>query len=87
MYDLTLDMEAIHAFQTKYPTWWFTIGWCDLTRDFTCGAQKHSPEMPLIEKLYNDGFDCQDFSCDSDGSISDAIYDVMKQIEEALTQN
>jgi hypothetical protein len=59
----------------------------DLTRDFTCGAQSHSPEMPKIEELFKRGKDYQDFSCYHEGSLSDAIHDVMQQIEKALKNN
>lgn len=78
------DLKALDLFLTKYPTWWYTIGVCDLTRDFTCGAQSHSPEMPAVEKHFVEGSDYQDFRCDHEGSIADAILDVMQQIEDKL---
>jgi hypothetical protein len=84
MYDLNLDMLALSKFQSKYPTWWFSIGWCDLTRDFSCAPQSNSPEIKYIKH----SGDCWDagFHCDSQGSVSDAIYDVMEQIESALKE-
>lgn len=74
------DMDALNKFISLYPTWWYKIGWCDLTRDFDCAPQGHSPEFQFIEN----GFwpdDC--FSCDSTGSLADAIEQVMCDIEKA----
>jgi len=85
IYDLTLDLPALQKFKEKYPTWWFRIGWCDLTRDFSCAPQSHSPEIDYI-KYAGDVWD-SGFHCDHEGSLSDAIYDVMDQIEAALTNN
>ncbi len=74
----TADFEAISRFQEAYPTWWFRVGVCDLTRDFTCAPQAISPEAAKIKigNIWDEGF-----SCDHRGSIADAIEDVMGQIE------
>lgn len=78
------DVKALEEFCSKYPTWWYKIGVCDLTRDFDCAPQGNSPEIKYIESgLWVD--DC--FSCDHHGSIADAIYDVMGQIEEKILKN
>ncbi len=76
-----IPQKALAEFVSKYPTWWYTIGICDLTRDFTCAPQSHSPEAKYIQS--GNEFD-GGFSCDHYGTIDDAIYDVMAQIDEAL---
>lgn len=78
------DLIALSKFIEKYPTWWYTIGVCDLTRDFTCGAQSYSPEMPKVEEYFKQGKDYQDFRCDHEGTIADAIRDVMVEIDAVL---
>lgn len=75
------DIDALDTFGIQYPTWWWKLGYCDLTRDFDCAPQAHSPEMAL-SKQRGDVWDAG-FSCDHTGSFADAIYDVMRQIEEA----
>jgi len=75
------DFEALQDFTSSYPTWWWKIGYCTLTRDFDAAPQAHSPEMKLSEHagdIWDNGF-----SCDSSGTIADAIYNVMDQIEKA----
>lgn len=75
------DLEALTVFTNIYPTWWWKLGWCDVSRDFDCAPQASSPEIELIEH----SGDCWDagFSCDSTGSFADAIKNVMRQIMNA----
>lgn len=75
------DLIALHKFTEKYPTWWYKIGVCDLTRDFDCAPQGHSPEFEFIK----DGCwpdDC--FQCDHTGTVADAINQVMEGIDYAV---
>ncbi len=76
------DLKALSEFLEKYPTWWYTIGVCDRSRDFTCAPQAHSPESALIDEkdLLNCPFN-SGFMCDHEGTIADAIHEVMKEIE------
>lgn len=82
IYKISLeDIAAISIFCKKYPTWWFKIGICHLTRDFDAAPEGHSPEIKYIESgLWTD--DC--FTCDHRGTLEQSILDVMAQIEEAL---
>lgn len=78
------DIAILELFIKQYPTWWWKIGWCDVTRDFDCAPQGHSPEIKYIESgIWPD--DC--FSCDHTGSIADAILNVMTQISIATPIN
>lgn len=74
------DLAALNEFLTLYPTWWWKIGVCDLTRDFDCAPQGHSPEVHLIRagNVWDDGF-----HCDHTGTVADAIHHVMAEIEQA----
>lgn len=75
------DLKALAEFKAKYPTWWWKIGYCGLTRDFDAAPQSHSPEITYIE---SGQWPDDAFSCDHEGSIADAIYDVMAQIDKLL---
>lgn len=80
-YKITLhDVTAISLFQQAYPNWWFTVGVCDLTRDFSCAPQETAKEIKhaQIGNIWDTGF-----HCDHKGSVADAIVHVMKQIKEA----
>lgn len=77
------DLKALENFKAHYPTWWWKIGWCDVSRDFDAAPQGHSPEIKYIEsgQWLDDAF-----MCDHPGTIADAIYDVMVQIRAALEE-
>ena len=75
------DLKALDEFINKYPTWWYTIGVCDISRDFTCAPQAHSPESKYT-KLDQDCPFNSGFMCDHKGTLADAIHEVMKEINE-----
>jgi|AKVG01.1.fsa_nt_gi hypothetical protein len=83
--DLTLnDLAALQAFRKKYPTWWYKIGVCDLSWDFDCAPQGHSPEIKYIESgIWEDDA----FMYDSYISLEDAIYNIIYMIEMATPPN
>ena len=81
--DLTLDdLAALHCFRRAYPSWWYKIGVCDLTWDFDCAPQAHSPEIKYVE---SGEWPDEAFSYDSEVSLRDAIGVVMKQIKDMET--
>lgn len=75
------DIMMLEKFCDKYPTWWYKIGVCDLTRDFDCAPQEKNPEAKYIKhgNIWDSGF-----SCDLQGSVSNAISHVMMDIENEL---
>lgn len=79
------DFEQLEIFISHYPTWWWKIGYCAVSRDFDAAPQAHSPEMKL-SKHVGDVWDTG-FSCDHPGTIADAIMNVMAQIDEARKDN
>jgi hypothetical protein len=72
------DMESLALFRARFPSWWFRIGWCDVSFDFTCAPQSRSPEAKYIKigNMFDDGF-----SHDSMESLTDAILTVMSDID------
>lgn len=77
------DIEALKLFTEKYPSWWYTIGVCDISRDFTAGPQSRSPEIKYAH-IGND-FDVG-FMVDSCGSVADAIKETIDAIEKAIQE-
>ena len=75
------DLKALQRFIEKYPTWWYTIGVCDRSRDFTCAPQGHSPEFRFAAP--GNEFDTG-FMCDHTGSVADAIEQVTAEVEVAI---
>ena len=88
-YELTLpelsanDMSALATFKAHYPTWWWKLGWCDLTRDFDCAPQARSPEFEYIK---GGAWPDDVFTADSRGTFADAIKQVMADIDEAIAK-
>jgi len=81
IYRLTpTDIRMLDRFIDAYPNWWYKIGVCDLTRDFDCAPQGDAKEAKWIEpgNIWDDRF-----SCDHEGTVADAIADVMAQISDA----
>lgn len=76
------DIKALRHFIETYPTWWWKIGHCEVSRDFDCAPQLDSPEINRSQEV-GDVWDTG-FSCDHKGSIADAIYQVMDDIEMEL---
>lgn len=74
------DLAAFDRFRRLYPTWWWRLGSCDRSRDFTAGPQPHSPEHRFAEP--GNPWD-MGFMCDHGSSLADAIEDVLRQIREA----
>lgn len=77
----TDDLKALQAFTDNYPTWWYQIGFCQRTRDFSCAPEGNSPEIKYIKK-HGDCWDAG-FHCDHNGTVADAINHVMGEIAEA----
>jgi hypothetical protein len=82
----TADLSALAEFKAAYPTWWWKLGWCDVSRDFDCAPQGHSPEIALIaHDPREDPFNCG-FSIDHRGSFADAIHALMGEIALAIAE-
>lgn len=75
------DIEALKKFTSKYPTWWYKIGVCNISYDFDCAPQESSPE---IEYILNGIWQDNAFSCDHPDSVADAIEFVMRDIESNI---
>jgi hypothetical protein len=72
-----LDLaSAITKFEEALPGWWWTCGSCSLTRHASCGPDSTGPDALLLDTdLFDSGFHCDDL----DGSVADALRDVLNQ--------
>lgn len=76
----TRDLSAaIQAFETALPGWWWSVGHCMLTRDASCGPDRQGPDAYLLKLEETKQFD-EGFHADlAEGSLADALRDVMQQ--------
>lgn len=75
------DLEALTAFIAKYPNWWWQVGACTITRDFSCAPEPSALEVKYIS--LGNKFDTG-FHTNSRGSIADAITETMRDIESDI---
>jgi hypothetical protein len=67
--------EALQTFKMHFPDWWFTVGTCKLSRHASCGPDISGADAHLLEdKRFQEGF-----HCDHDGTMAEALLDVMNQ--------
>ena len=79
---LTLeDLYALEEFRRQYPRWWYRIGVCDQSYDFTAAPQADAPEIKHVEinNVWDRGFDCMHPT-----SLAKAIWQVMEDIESEV---
>lgn len=76
----TQDLSAaIQEFERALPGWWWTAGRCMLTRDASCGPDRQGPDAHLLRLKEARQFD-EGFHADlADGTVADALRDVMMQ--------
>jgi hypothetical protein len=71
--------DAIVALETALPGWWWSVCVCSRSRDASCGPDMAGPDADLLtNRLFDDGF-----HCDCDGTLADALRDVMEQAVDA----
>ena len=74
------DLEAaIAEFRKALPGWWFTVGYCSLSRDASCG-----PDGRVLDPYptqFDSGFHYDD--TDPDSTLASSLRDVMRQALEA----
>jgi hypothetical protein len=71
--------SAIAEFEAALPGWWFSICVCSRSRDASCGPDMAGPDYLLLKQPQFD----EGFHCDHQGSLADALRDVMQQALEA----
>lgn len=77
------DLEAaIAEFRKALPGWWFTVGYCSLSRDASCGPDGRV--LSPYPAQFDSGFHCDD--CDPDSTLASSLRDVMRQALEAATK-
>lgn len=73
------DLEALQKFVNEYPNWWYRIGVCKISYDFTAGPESESEYIKFAKTpgdKWDNGFDCM-----HKDSLKMAIHDVTEQIE------
>lgn len=77
---------AIREFETALPGWWWTVGYCGLTRDASCGPPRAScgPDVWTNEdqaelKRFDAGFHCDD----PKGTVASSLRNVLHQALKA----
>lgn len=77
----TLDLaSAIAEFQEQLPGWWFSVCACSISRDASCAPDLHGPDAHLLQvRTFDEGFHADLV----DGTLADALRDVMQQALQA----
>ena len=80
----TADLAvAIKIFEANLPGWWWGIGSCSISRDASCGLDMNGPDAYLLKltetRLFDEGFHHDD----KEGTLADALGNVMEQALEA----
>lgn len=75
-----VDVPALGAmilkFQAALPGWWFKFGTCSVSRDASCGPDRHGPDAYLLdikERTFDDGF----HEDDREGGLAAALQTVL----------
>jgi hypothetical protein len=68
---------AIREFETALPGWWWTLGYCGVSRDASCGPDYSSNENQLELKVFDNGFHCDDVAPKS--TVANSLRIVMRQ--------
>jgi hypothetical protein len=71
---------AIREFEAALPGWWWSVGYCHLTRDASCG-----PDFRVlgVEHPHTIAFDAG-FHNDNKGTLADALRHVLMQAQTAI---
>lgn len=83
-------VAAIREFETALPGWWWTLGYCGVSRDASCGPRAscgpdysiHDNQLEL--KIFDNGFHCDDVAPDS--TVAMSLRNVMRQAMEARAE-
>lgn len=78
--------EAIKTFEEKLPDWWWSVGHCMVSRDASCGPDRQGKDAYLLKlpaRLFDEGFHADLV----DGTLADALLDVMQQALDAKSKH
>lgn len=82
---LTGDLSAaIAEFAEALPGWWFSVGFCGVSRDASCGPDYSRNRNRLVLDAFDDGFHAD--LDDPKATLADALRCVTKQAKEALVR-
>jgi len=77
-------VAAIKEFETSLPDWWWSLGYCGVSRDASCGPLRascgpdYSTTSNMLElRVFDDGFHYDDMSPSS--TVAGSLRNVMRQ--------
>jgi hypothetical protein len=77
-------IAAIKEFETALPGWWWTVGFCGVSRDASCRPDYSRLEDQLELEVFDSGFHFDDIA---DGStVARSLRNVMRQAMEARAE-
>jgi hypothetical protein len=77
-------IAAIKEFETGLPDWWWTVGFCGVSRHASCGPDYSRIEDQLELKIFDNGFHFDDIAADS--TVASSLRNVMRQAMEARAE-
>jgi hypothetical protein len=84
-------VAAIKEFETALPDWWWSLGYCGVSRDASCGPPRAScgPDYSITENLlelriFDNGFHYDDVAPSS--TVASSLRNVMRQALAARTE-
>ena len=85
-------VAAIKEFETVLPGWWWSLGYCSVSRDASCGPPRAScgpdysnPDIDRLElRIFDKGFHYDDVAPRS--TVAGSLRNVMRQALAARTE-
>jgi hypothetical protein len=77
-------IAAIKEFETALPGWWWTLGFCSVSRDASCGPDYSRNEDQLELEVFDSGFHFDDIAAGS--TVASSLRNVMRQAMEARAE-
>ena len=78
-------VAAIKEFEAALPGWWWTVGYCGISRDASCGPDYSNFNTDHLElELFDNGFHCDDKEPGS--TVAGSLRNVMHQALEAKAE-
>ena len=84
-------VAAIKEFETALPDWWWSIGYCGISRDATCwpsrasgGPDYSTTDNELELRIFDNGFQYDDVAPDS--TVANSLRNVLRQALEARAE-
>jgi hypothetical protein len=77
-------VAAIKEFETALPDWWWSLGYCGVSRDASCGPDYSRTENLLELEFFDNGFHYDDVVPSS--TVAGSLRNVMNQAVAARAE-